>query len=106
MDSGEEMDVSFFMPLYCQLLTFLILYNGSFRMAVALLMKCSHRSRTRKRSWEKRVAKKGVANIGSVLQYYLREFFFSISMRRTVTRKVYISLVVVVSPHSWLSLLL
>lgn len=43
--------------------TFIIWYNGSFRMAVALLTKCRHRSRTRKRSWEKRVAKKGVAKI-------------------------------------------
>ncbi|XP_055738544.1 uncharacterized protein LOC129823671 [Salvelinus fontinalis] len=68
--------------------TFLILYNGSLKMAVALLTKCRHRSRTSKRSWEKRVAKKGVANIGSVLQYSLREFFFTIPMRRTVTRKL------------------
>ena len=74
---------------------------GSFRMAVALLTKCRHRSRTRKWSWEKRVAKKGVANIGSVLQYSLREFFFTIPMR-TVTRKVYISLIVVVTPGSLL----
>ena len=76
-------------------------------MALELLTKCRHRSRTRKRSWEKREAKKGVANIGSVLQYSLREFFFTIPMRRTVNRKVYISLIVVVPPpHSWLSLLL
>jgi hypothetical protein len=76
MDSGEDMDVSFVMPLYCQLLTFLILYNGSFRMAVgsfrmavALLMKFSHHSViAAEQSWEKRVAKKGVTNIGSVHQ--------------------------------------
>ena len=61
-------------------------------MAVILLMKCSHRSRTRKQSWKKRVAKKGVANIGSLLQYSVRELFF------TVTRNVYISLIVVVPP--------
>ena len=36
----------------------------------------------------------------SVLQYSLREF---IPMRRTVTRKVYISLIVVALLHSWLS---
>jgi hypothetical protein len=111
MDSGEDMYVSFVMPLYCQLLTFLILYNGTFRMAVALLMKCSHRSRTRKPSWEKRVAKKGVAkegvaNIENTVAQILREFFFTIPMRRTFTRKVYISLIVIVPPHSWLSLLL
>ena len=66
-------------------------------MSVALLMKCSHSSRTRKQSWEKRVAKQGVANIGSVLQYSLREFF-TIPMRRTGTRKVYISIIVVFLP--------
>ena len=67
-------------------------------MAVALLTKCSHHSRTRKQSGEKKVAKKGDANIGSALQYSLRELLFTIPMRRTVTWKVYISLIVVVHP--------
>ena len=82
--------------------TYRILCNGSFRLAVDLLTKCRHRSRNSKQPWEKRVAKKGVANIGSVLQYSLRELCyvmlcFTIPMRRIVTRKVCISLIVIVT---------